>query len=121
VRLELNFKRKMEESKMQEIEHYFKNEITRLNFKSVVVNTACKRYTITKEEATEIYLSVRLKMKHSLKLKAWIYLLLGSIFLGVGLFGSFSKTGFVFYGAIVAGFGMLFTSIGYFRITLLKS
>lgn len=106
---------------MSEIEHYFTNEITRLNFKSIVIKSACKKYNISKEDAIKLYNEVRNKMKKSLSLRAWTYLLLGSIFFGVGLFGTLSKTGFIFYGAIIGGFGMLFTSIGYFRISLLKS
>lgn len=104
-----------------EVEQYFANEIMTLNFKGLVVKSACKKFNLSKEEAVEKYHEVRKSMKKSLYLRAWTYLLLGSIFLGVGLFGTLSKTGFIFYGAIIAGSGMLFTSLGYFRISIIKS
>jgi hypothetical protein len=46
--------------------------------------------------------------------------MLGSLFFGVGLFGTLSKTGFIFYGAILFGIGALITSIGLFRISFTK-
>ena len=111
----------MDKTDSNKVEAYFASEITRLNFKSIVLKSACKKFDLSKEEAISTYHEVRQRMKKTLFLRAWTYLLLGSIFLGVGLFGTFSKTGFIFYGAILAGFGMVLTAIGYFRIALLKS
>lgn len=103
------------------IETYFSHEISNLNFKRIVIKTAVKKFGLTKDEAISTYNEVRGKLKKKLTLRAWTYLMLGCLFVGVGLFGTLSKTGFVFYGALLAGFGMLITSFGYFRLTLLKS
>lgn len=103
-----------------EIEIYFANEITRLNFKSIVIKSACKKFQLTKEEAEILYCEVRKSLKKSLGKRAWTYLLIGGVFFGVGLFGTLSKTGFVFYGAIAVGAGLLLTAIGYFRVSMLK-
>ncbi len=111
----------MDETNRNQIEKYFEYEISRLNFKSLVIKSSCKKFEISPEEALLIYKDVRQSMKKPLAMRAWTYLLLGSIFFGVGLFGTLSKTGYIFYGSLAAGFGMLFTSIGYFRISLLKS
>ncbi len=111
----------MEEQNNHEIEQFFANEIIRLNLKSNAVKSACKKFGLTPEQAMSFYHEVRSKMKKSLSRRAWTYLLLGAIFLGVGLFGTIAKTGFIFYGAIAAGAAMLLSAIGYFRISLLKS
>lgn len=111
----------MNKTDNNEVEHYFASEIARLNFKRIIIKSACEKLDLSKEEAILTYQEVRKKMKKALLLRAWTYLLLGSISFGVGLFGTLSKTGFIFYGAIIVGVGMLFTSFGYFRISLLKS
>lgn len=111
----------MDESNRNQIEKYYKIEIIRLNFKGLVLKSACKKFDLSLNDALSIYQEVRRNMKKSLSMRAWTYLLLGSIIFGVGLFGTLSKTGYIFYGALASGFGMLFTSIGYFRISLLKS
>jgi hypothetical protein len=104
-----------------EVVTYFVNEIIRLNLKGIVVKNASKKFNISKDEANAIYIEVRNELKGKLGKRAWTYLLLGSIFFGVGLFGTLAKTGIIFYGAIGVGFGLILSSIGYFRISLLKS
>lgn len=111
----------MEIEKQNDLETFMTNEILRLNFKRIIINKACQKFDISKEDATNYFVEVRFKMKKAASNRAWTYLLLGSIFFGVGLFGTLSKTGFIFYGAILGGTGMLVTSAGLFRISLIKS
>ena len=105
---------------LKQIEELIQQEILRLNFRNIIIKKVCNKFGISNEEAKVLFFEVRFKMKKLAAKRAWTYLLIGSIFFGVGLFGTLSKTGFIFYGAILTGLGLLVTAFGLFRISLLK-
>lgn len=52
-------RKKMDETTRNQIEKYFEYEISRLNFKSLVIKSACKKFELSPEEALLIYKDVR--------------------------------------------------------------
>jgi hypothetical protein len=110
----------MESTKLNELELFLGKEMLLLNFKGNILRKASRNFDITKNEAEEQYRIVRTKIKKQASRRAWTYLLIGSIFLGVGLVGTFSKTGFIFIGALLAGTACTITAIGLFRLSVRK-
>lgn len=110
----------MEENIIEEIEQFLQKEMLQLNFKSRTIKTACRQFEIPFEEMERYYISAKSKISKTARNRAWIYLMLGSLFFGVGLFGTLSKTGFIFYGALLFGVGALITSFGLFRLSFSK-
>ena len=49
----------MDETTRNQIEKYFEYEISRLNFKSLVIKSAYKKFELSPEEALLIYKDVR--------------------------------------------------------------
>ncbi|WP_341904114.1 hypothetical protein [Fluviicola taffensis] len=111
----------MEEDKINGLKQFLGKEMLLLNLKRNIVKKAQRNFNISREEVETAYLIVRSQIKKQAAKRAWTYLLIGSIFLGVGLFGSLTKTGFIFIGAILAGAGCVITAIGLFRLALRKS
>jgi hypothetical protein len=110
----------MEDFQIEKVEEFLQNEMLQLKFKSVTINKASLLFNLPKIEVEQLYKSAKLKIKKTARNRALVYLMLGSLFFGVGLFGTLSKTGFIFYGAILFGIGALITSIGLFRISFTK-
>jgi hypothetical protein len=110
----------MESTQLNELEQFLGKEMLLLNLKGNILKKASRNFDITKEDAEVQYLIVRTKIKKQASRRAWTYLLIGSIFLGVGLIGTFSKTGFIFIGALLAGAACTLTAIGLFRLSLRK-
>ena len=110
----------MEESQIEKVEEFLQNEMLQLKFKSVTINKASLLFEIPKIEVEQLYKSAKQKIKKTARNRALIYLMLGSLFFGVGLFGTLSKTGFIFYGSLLFGVGALITSLGLFRLSISK-
>lgn len=110
----------MEPNESNALEQYLGKEMLLLKSKRSIVNKASRNFGFSKEEVETHYLSARSKIRKSAGQRGWIYLLLGSIFLGVGLFGTLSNTGLIFYGAILGGTAFLITAIGLFMLSVKK-
>lgn len=111
----------MEPNESHELEQHLGKEMLLLKSKRSIVNKASRDFGLSKEEVEMHYSSARSQIGKSAGKRGWTYLLLGSIFLGVGLVGTFSNTGFIFYGAILAGSAFLITAIGLFMLSAKKS
>ncbi len=103
-----------------ELEKYIKREILALKPKGGIVRRASKLFPIPIEELETSYDTVRSKIHKAAAQRAWVYLMLGSLFFGVGLFGTLAKTGFIFYGAIGIGGASIVTAVGLFIVALTK-
>lgn len=110
----------MEIEKQNKVKNYISSEILNLNLKRGIIKNASKKFNISKDDATMLFNEIRHEIKNTAIKRAFTYLLLGSISFSVGLYGTISKTGYIFYGAILIGTGMLITSLGLFRTALLK-
>lgn len=101
-----------------EIESFLASELLQLNFKTLIIRKACKKFSLTKEESTDYYRQVKSKIRKAALNRALVYLLLGSIFLFVGISGTFGETGFIVYSKLLLGIGMTVSSLGFFKIYL---
>ncbi|MDF3026052.1 MAG: hypothetical protein K0S23_359 [Fluviicola sp.] len=110
----------MESTELDELELFLGKEMLLLNLKGNILRKASRNFNITTDEAEARYLIVRTKIKKQAGRRAWTYLLIGSVFLGVGLIGTFSKTGFIFIGALLAGTACTLTAFGLFRLSVRK-
>lgn len=111
----------MEPNESTDLEQFLGKEMLLLNSKRSIVNKASRKFGLEKDEVEAHYLTARSSIKKSAGKRGWTYLLLGSIFLGVGLVGTLSNTGFIFYGAILGGTAFLITAIGLFMLSTKKS
>lgn len=111
----------MELEKQELIENYIRAELLQLNFKRLIIKKACKNFEISEEDALHLYNSVKPTLKKDAINRALIYLILGSISLFIGITGTFGNTGFIFWGALLVGTGSLITSLGLFKLALLKN
>lgn len=110
----------MEVHEIEKIEQFLQKEMLQLNIKSKTIKIASQRFDIPIEDIEVQYDNAKSKIRKEARNRAWMYLISGSLFFGVGLFGTLSKTGFIFYGAILFGLGALFTSFGLFRLSMSK-
>ena len=108
----------MENNEINFVKDYMTDQIMKLSLKSYVIKKACSTFNISKSEALFIFQEARRNVKKKALNQGFIYLLLGSLSFGVSLFGSMANTGIIMYGGLLAGSGMLITSVGYFRIAL---
>ncbi|MNU74231.1 hypothetical protein D3C71_637280 [compost metagenome] len=111
----------MEPNESIDLEQFLGKEMLLLKSKRSIVNKASRNFGLEKEEVEASYLTAKSKIRKSAGKRGWTYLLLGLIFLGVGLFGSLSNTGFIFYGAILGGVAFLITAVGLFMLSAKKS
>lgn len=110
----------MNPEKNPELEKYMKREILALKPKGGIVRKASKLQQIPLEEVEMCYDTVRSGIHKAAAQRAWVYLLLGSLFFGVGLFATLAKTGLIFYGAIGIGGASIVTAAGLFIVALTK-
>lgn len=108
----------MEELKKEIIEDYFASEILQLNFKRLIINKAVRKFNINKNEAKTYYTSIKSVVRKEALNKAFIYLLLGSVSLFVGIMGTFGNSEYIFWGALLTGAGMNLASFGLFSVYL---
>lgn len=111
----------METTDLELLEQFLSKEMMLLHLKRTSIKKAVRIFQVTQEEAEAHYLIARGKIKKQAAKRAWTYLLIGFVFLGVGLVGTLTKTGFVFIGALLAGTACTLTAIGLFRLSLLRS
>lgn len=111
----------METTDFEALEQYFMKEMMLLHLKNTSIRKAVRTFNMRREEAETHYLIARGKIKKQAAKRAWTYLLIGSVFFGVGFVGTFTKTGFVFIGALLAGTACTITAIGLFRLSLSRS
>ena len=110
----------MEENNSVKIEEFIAKEMLLLNLKFLTIKKASRTFNISIEEAKNHYSNVRPKVRKEALSKAFIYLLLGSVSLFVGIAGTFGNTGYIFWGSLLFGSGFLLTAIGLFILVLKK-
>lgn len=110
----------MNPEKTPELEKFIRREILALKPKGGIIRKASRLFQVSAEEAEMSYNAVRNGIHKTAAQRAWVYLLIGSIFSGVGWFGTLANTGFIFYGAVGFGAACIVTAVGLFSVSLRK-
>ena len=102
------------------LKNYISNEILLLSFKKIIIRKTCKKFKATPEKTRILYSEVKSELKKTIIQRALVYLLIGSIFLGVGLAGVLSNKEILLIGMLLIGSGSIITSLSYLKLLITK-
>lgn len=108
----------MSEDKPTELEEFLREEMLQLKMKSFIVKKASKRFEISQHEVEDCYLKVRSKIKRQALNRGIVYLLLGSMFLFVGIKATFGGSGVIYFGGLLLGSGGILSALGFFILAI---